>query len=212
MIKTVIFDIGNVLADFSWEPFFRSFGFSDEIFERLANATVRDPFWNELDRGRLSETELLEGFIARDPGIEKEIRTVFADCNRIVTKREYAIPWVQHLKRHGYQVLYLSNFGSQSRRQCRDALGFIPYMDGGIMSCELQIIKPEPEIYRALIEKYRLDPEECVFVDDLEKNLEAAEKFGMKTVHAVSHEAALAGLKALGVPSYRDHSSGPKRL
>ena len=70
MIKTVIFDIGNVLADFAWEPFFRKFGFKEAIFEKLANATVRSPQWHEFDRGALSHEEIIEAFISNDPDVD----------------------------------------------------------------------------------------------------------------------------------------------
>ena len=74
MITTIIFDIGNVLADFTWEAHYRSFGYSEEIFERLAKATVKSPMWNEYDRGVMSDEEIIQGFIENDPGIEKEDR------------------------------------------------------------------------------------------------------------------------------------------
>ena len=84
MINTIVFDIGNVLIDFAWEPFYRSFGFSDEIFERLANATVRSDVWNELDRGEWSMGMILDGFIANDPGIKTQILQVFQDTMCII--------------------------------------------------------------------------------------------------------------------------------
>lgn len=202
MIKTVIFDIGNVLADFSWEPFFRSFGFSEEVFRKLVQATVKSPAWNELDRGALSTEEIIDSFIANDPSVEREIRLIFEDLNAMVTKRDYAVTWMKHLKAEGYQVLYLSNFGEITRAHCQDALEFMPYTDGGIMSYEVKQIKPDQAIYQALIAKYDLKPEECVFVDDLLMNVEAARALGFKGVHAVTHEAALEGLAALGVPPY----------
>ena len=71
MIKNVVFDIGNVLAGFVWKDFYESFGFSQEINEKLANATVRSALWNELDRGKMTDEELLAGFIANDPSIEQ---------------------------------------------------------------------------------------------------------------------------------------------
>lgn len=203
MIKTVIFDIGNVLTDFAWEPFFRSFGFSEEIFQRLVSATVKSPVWNELDRGVWTTEQILDGFVANDPELEQTIRQVFEDISPIVTKREYAIPWVQHLKAKGYQVLYLSNFGELPRAHCKEALAFLPYTDGGILSYQVKLIKPDIAIYELLIEKYQLNPEECVFVDDLLVNVEAARKAGMHGVWAVSHEKALEGLEALGVSSYQ---------
>ena len=100
-------------------------------------------------------------------------------------------------------MLYLSNFGEITRAHCQDALSFMPYTDGGIMSYEVKVIKPDSAIYQALIDKYDLKPEECVFVDDLLENVEAAKKLGLKGVHAVTHEAALEGLAALGVPPYK---------
>ena len=63
MITTIIFDIGNVLADFAWETYFQSLGYEEEIFHRVAKATVLNPLWNEYDRGVMSNEEILQGFI-----------------------------------------------------------------------------------------------------------------------------------------------------
>ena len=202
MIKTIIFDIGNVLADFAWEPFFRSFGFSEEVFQKVAKATVKSNVWNELDRGVWTTEEIMEGFVANDPTVEQEIRLICKDLNQIVTKRDYVIPWIQHLKSLGFKVLYLSNIGEIIEEQCKDALSFVPYTDGGIMSYKLRLIKPDAAIYQALIDQYNLKPAECVFVDDTLVNVGAAKKLGFHTVHAVSHEVVLTELEKLGVPSY----------
>lgn len=51
MIRTVIFDIGNVLTVFGWKNFIHSFGFPPETEERVGKATVDNPFWHEFDRG-----------------------------------------------------------------------------------------------------------------------------------------------------------------
>lgn len=202
MIKTVIFDIGNVLADFAWDPFFRKFGFDESVFEKLAKATVKSPEWHEFDRGALSDEEIIEAFIANDPDVETEIRLVFQNLKGIVTKREYAVEWIKHLKKEGFRVLYLSNFAEITKKHCQDALEFIPYTDGGIMSYELQLVKPNPAFFQALIDKYALNPEECVFIDDTWVNVEAAAKIGFHTVHAKEHMQVLEALRELGVPSY----------
>ncbi|MDE6202590.1 MAG: HAD family phosphatase, partial [Lachnospiraceae bacterium] len=90
MVKNVVFDIGNVLAGFCWQEFYKSFGFSEEIFEKLADATVKSAFWNEMDRGKMTDEQLLEGFIANDPSIEKEIREVFSDIRGMILRYDYA--------------------------------------------------------------------------------------------------------------------------
>ena len=74
MIKNIVFDIGNVLVGFDWKPFMESFGFTEEVLKRVANATVHAPIWNEIDRGKLSEEEILSEFIKNDPEMEAPIR------------------------------------------------------------------------------------------------------------------------------------------
>lgn len=182
MIKNVVFDIGNVLAGFVWEDFFLSFGYSKEIFEKLSDATVRSPFWNEMDRGKLSDEELLERFIKNDPSIEKEIREVFENVENIIQRYDYAIPWIRELKEKGYRIYVISNFSRKAHAECRKALDFLEEIDGGILSYQVELIKPAPEIYRLLCNKYHLEAGECVFIDDLPENVEAARKEGMKGV------------------------------
>lgn len=198
-MKTIIFDIGNVLADFMWEAHFHKLGYTGEMFDRLAKATVRSEQWNEVDRGILSEEEQIQCMVDNDPEIEEDIRRCLTNIGGIVKKNDYAIPWIQELKAKGYQVLYLSNFSSKAETECADALGFIPYMDGGILSYQEKVIKPMPEIYQLLIDRYHLNPEECVFLDDTVKNLEGAAKFGIHTIRFENQEQAKEELRKLGI-------------
>lgn len=180
MIRNIVFDIGNVLAGFIWEEFYHSFGYSQEIFEKLADATVRSSFWNEMDRGKLTDDELLEGFIKNDPSVEQEIREVLRNVKGMVQRYDYALPWIRELKNKGYKVYVISNFAHKAHMECRNALDFLDEIDGGILSYQVKLIKPAPEIYQLLCSKYGLKPEECIFIDDLPANVEAARKEGMK--------------------------------
>lgn len=197
MIKNVVFDIGNVLAGFVWEEFYHSFGYSEEIFEKLADATVRSPFWNEMDRGKLTDDELLEGFIKKDPSVEKEIREVFQNVKGMVRRYDYAVPWIRELKERGFHVYVISNFAHKAHMDCMEALDFLNETDGGILSYQVKLIKPAPEIYRLLCSKYNLKAEECVFIDDLQKNVEAARKEGMQGITFQSLKQAREELEAL---------------
>lgn len=199
MITTLIFDIGNVLADFIWEEYYRSFGFTEEILDRLAKATVKNPMWNEYDRGVMTDEEVLQGFIDNDPGIEREIRLTLKDVGAMVRRNDYAIPWIKELQGKGYRCLYLSNFSEKARKECAASMDFLPYMDGGILSYQDKVIKPMPEIYQLLIDRYQLVPEECVFMDDTLRNLEGAEKFGIHTIHFKNQAQAIEELRKLGV-------------
>lgn len=199
MITTIIFDIGNVLAGFAWKEYFQGFGYSKETLGRIAAATVESGVWKEYDRGFLTDDALMDAFIANDRGIEKELREALGNIRGMLVKYDYAIPWVKELKEKGYRVLVLSNFASCAFRDCQDVLGFMEYVDGGILSFREKLVKPQPEIYRLLIDRYGLIPEECVFLDDTKENLTAAEKFGIRTIHFKSREQAVEELSEMGV-------------
>ena len=199
MIKTVIFDIGNVLTGFSWQQHFASFGYPEEIVKRLGAATVLSPQWNEYDLGILSEEEILNLFIQNDPAIEKELRESLADAGGILMRCDYAIPWIEELKAKGYQTLFLSNFSEKALRDCAHAMDFVPHLDGGIFSCKVQPTKPDPAIYSLLLNRYHLNPDECVFIDDTLPNITAAEALGIHGIHFQSLAQAKAALAGLGV-------------
>ena len=199
MITTIIFDIGNVLADFTWKEHYENFGYDEEMVERLAKATVKNPAWSEYDRGVMSAEEIVQAFVDADPEIGQDIRRVLENLGAMVKRNDYAIPWIQELKGKGYRVLYLSNFSEKAETDCAYALNFIPYMDGGILSYQEKVIKPMPEIYQLLIDRYGLKAEECVFMDDTVENLDGAEKFGIHTIHFHDQEQAVEELRKLGV-------------
>lgn len=197
MIKTVIFDIGNVLTDFSWREMYVEKGISGETFERVANATVQGPYWCELDRGVMSFDEVVEKFISLDSEMEDEIRRVLADTHGIVTGRCYAVPWVIELKRRGLKVYVLSNFSEKIWKDCREALEFYEYTDGGIISYKEHLIKPNAEIYSLLLKRYGLNADECVFIDDLKENIEAAKALGIHGIVFETYEQAVRDLNEL---------------
>ena len=199
MIKNIIFDIGNVLTDFRWKGFLEDKGFDETMIDRIAKASVESPLWNEFDRGDWPDEKLMPAFVENDPEIEKELHEAYNDIHGMVTLRDYAIPWVQQLKKAGYRVLYLSNFSLKAYRECDDALAFLPYMDGGILSYQDKVIKPDPAIYKLLLKRFELVPQECVFLDDTQKNVDAAVAQGIYGIRFVTKEQAEADLRKLGV-------------
>lgn len=207
MITTVIFDIGNVLAEFAWKPFVEELPFSEEIKHRIVKATVLSPLWNELDRGEQTTEELVDGFVQNDAEIEKEIRYFFENISGIIRRFDYAIPWITELKNAGYQVLVLSNFPELIRGKCAKALDFLDHVDGGILSYLERVIKPDSPIYELLIQRYGLEPQACVFLDDKEENLTVPGSMGIKTVLFSTKSKAILDLEKLGV--YKDGKPVP---
>lgn len=199
VIKNVIFDIGNVLVDFGWKEYLACLGFDGAMIKRIAKASVGGPYWDEFDRGAISEEETIKHFIEADPEIENELHRAFDSIVGMITKRDDAIPWVKSLKDAGYNVYYLSNFSKKAYDECRDTLGFMEHMDGGIMSFRELVVKPNPEIYTRLLERYNLVAEECVFIDDTERNVVVARELGFNGVVHVSGEETRKELEKLGV-------------
>lgn len=199
MIKTVIFDIGNVMVDFCFDQFIARYGYCEHILERIRNATLGSGFWKELDRGLLSYEEVLGKFIEKDPEMEPQIRQVLSDTKGIVLKREHAVSWVRNLKAAGYQVLALSNYPEKVYLDNPEPLAFLDDMDGYILSYRDHVIKPEEAIYRLLMQRYGFCPEECVFIDDLQENLDAAAGLGWHTIRYQSYEQAKSELAKMGV-------------
>ncbi len=195
-IKTVIFDIGNVLTDFSWQRHFKQLGFEGEVYERVADATVRSPIWGEFDRGR-PDDEILAAFLERDPGMEEQIRLMFRDIGPTLSPCEYAIPWIMDLKKRGYRTLILSNLSSKTVHECHRCLKFMNYVDGGILSYMEGVIKPEREIYDRLIERYFINPAEAVFIDDTRKNIDMAMELGLRGIVFENYEQAHAELEQM---------------
>ncbi|MBQ9434242.1 MAG: HAD family phosphatase [Synergistaceae bacterium] len=182
MISTVIFDIGNVLVDFDWDGFIhRMFPGREELITELDEAVWGGGRWDRLDAGDPPE-QVFASIIAHDPKHEHELRKVFANVGDTLRKRPASSVWITDLKNRGYRVLYLSNYSRYVMGLNPGVLDFLPLMDGGVFSCDVRLIKPDRRIYECIAEKYALVPGECVFIDDIEKNIKAARDFGFHAI------------------------------
>lgn len=198
MIDTVVFDIGNVLTSWHWrDSFVKMFG--EDIVEELADATVRSDGWKELDRGALSEEELVSLLTKNAPQYGAEIARIVHECHDFVTVFPYASQWVKSLKEAGYRVYILSNYSEFGYIRSREKFDFLNYTDGELISYQIKRVKPEREIYEELCERFSIDPGKAVFLDDREENTVAAREFGMYAITVTGREQAEAELRALGV-------------
>lgn len=198
MIKSVIFDIGNVLVDFTWEKAFYDFGLEGEAFEKVANATVRHPGWLELDRGSITKEEAIEIFSNEVPEYREYIERIYQELVKLLEQYDYAIPWIQELKERGYKVYILSNWSKPAHEACVDnALNFLPLVDGAVLSYQEHLVKPDEKIYELICTRYEINPKEAVFLDDVIKNIEGARAYGLHAIHFQSYQQARAQLEEL---------------
>lgn len=198
-IRTIIFDLGNVLVEYNWERYLRKLKPDERMFQRIADAMFLSPAWNENDRGVRTREETLQAFIAGAPEYEKEIRELYENLGETIQIFPYAENWVRELKEKGYRVYALSNWPENIYAQRGHNLDVLERMDGYILSYREHTIKPEPAIYERLLTRYAICPEEAVFLDDNRCNVEAAERLGIHGIVFTSKEEAEKELKKLGV-------------
>ena len=196
MVRAVIFDIGAVLIRFDWESYMEKLFPDAETRAAVTAATWHNADWNELDKGVLTLEEVIALFTENAPDYAAEIRETVLRLGEAPEKQPYAIPWVEELKSAGFQVYFLSNYFEYLIAQAPQVLDFIPHMDGGVFSCREKVTKPDAEIYRRLLERYGLNAEECVFIDDSPKNVLGAEQLGIHAFRFTDYDEIHAAVNA----------------
>ena len=177
-----IFDFGNVLVDFKTVVYLTGLFPDRSLVEKMYNIVFKSLEWLKMDQGLLTHNEAKEILCAREPDYQLEIFRTIDNANDIVSRMNETIELLPKLKASGHRLYYLSNMHVEIRDYLLENHEYIDMFDGGVFSCDINLIKPSPEIYRYIINKYDLIPGECVFFDDVEENVSAAEKEGMKGV------------------------------
>ena len=202
MIKNIVFDVGKVLIGWSPEVSMDMIGFSEEEKQSVMDALFRDrSIWNEEDRGVLTREEMSDFLVSKAPELEELIRRFYENAVISVTPRDYTRKWITDLKNGGLKVYVLSNFGEYAQKRAVElgAINFMDLLDGYIYSYMIHEVKPDRAIYDALIEKYGLDPGECLFVDDVEDNVRGAAAAGMKGLVFTGYEEAVDAMHKIGL-------------
>ncbi len=200
MIKNIIFDIGNVLVHFRPEKVMAELGMDGETVKAVMQATAGSPLWSELDRGVMSEAEVVALMKQHAAEAYRGCIDLLFEKGKadLVRSYPYAAPWLRELRGRGYKVYLLSNYPKDIfELHARLHFTFLPYVDGKIVSGYVKVIKPDPAIYRILLDTYHLEADECAFLDDMEPNVVAAEKLGIHALRFISYEDARQKLEAL---------------
>ena len=177
-----IFDIGNVLIDFKPEQFLYTL-FNDPPVEKKINEIIyKSPEWVRLDEGTITPQEACLNFCAKEPEYKELIAEVMDKLPEMLTLIQKTIALLPEIKKQGHKLYYLSNYHKELSRYIQNKYSFFKLFDGGVFSCDVHMVKPDPAIYRYLLDKYKLKPEDCVFIDDTKENVLAAEKEGIKGV------------------------------
>ncbi len=179
-IRNVIFDLGSVLVDFRYLAYMKELGFSEELCDFFVKNIILGDVWLKMDSGSYTVKEALEEWIRRHPQMEEALRIFFRDPTGLVAPYPDTQEWLRWCKTQGYRVFLLTNYpGDIFELHAKKVFTFLPDVDGYVVSAQERITKPSEDIYKTLLQRYDLEASECVFLDDREDNVSAAEGLGI---------------------------------
>lgn len=195
----VVFDIGNVLVH--WDPralYRKIFASEDEVEWFIANVCTSD--WNlEQDRGR-SFAEAVREATARFPEHADAIAAYDLRWHETVPGPiDGTVGILEELRRRGTPLYAITNFNQDKFRETLERFSFLRTFRDIVVSGDERLLKPDPAIYRVLLERNGIDAAACVFIDDSEKNVRGAEAVGMKAIHFTTPQALRADLAGMGL-------------
>ncbi len=180
-MKNVVFDLGGVVLDWNPKKARREFRGNRELAEFLFTSDFFRRNWTEFDRGMVTENEIIHQ-MSQASGCSA------ADCREFVEYVKYSlkdipqtVELIRQLSVRGYDLYCLSNMSVEFYDYLKGR-AFFRFFKGQIISGLVHLVKPEEAIFRLLLEKYSLRPEETLFIDDLESNTRVAGLLGFHTV------------------------------
>ena len=177
-MKNVVFDLGRVV--FAQDPAKSTAEFKQ--FFSYVSLTPMPQFWTDYDMGVLSFEQVAEELAAYrgvEPEFAREMITIAIGKQETIRPTEKLI---DELKAEGYKLYVLSNMSREFIDFLRKQKVYENF-DGDVVSCEVGIVKPMPEIYDLLLKRFDLDPAETIFIDDRKENVDAAAEKGIATFH-----------------------------
>lgn len=193
----VVFDLGGVV--FNWNP--------DSIIRRVfenrdTQALVKRKIfehsdWVELDKGTLRRDRAIARGALRTGLSQEEIEMLLNEVPRSLTPIQGTFELIRSVRDAGNRMYVLSNMHHASIDHLQNEFSIWNMFDGIVVSCRIQKVKPEIEIFEHLLDEYQLATTETVFIDDTCENLTAASSLGMRTVRFLDPSQCRSDLIAL---------------
>lgn len=191
-IKNILFDLGGVLVDLNKQACvdaFDAIGYPQA--ETMLSNYVQSGIFLELEEGHITPEAFYQAIMAEAPVTKEQIDEAFFKFLEGIP--QYKMEMLLELKKK-YKILMLSNTNHIMFSWLREAYFGVDghtiddYFDELFLSYEMGVAKPNPEIFKILIEKHGIVPSETLFLDDGIKNIEAAAELGFKTYFVQPHE------------------------
>ncbi|MDZ7671782.1 MAG: HAD family phosphatase [Halanaerobiales bacterium] len=183
MIKNVVFDLGNVLLEFTPEKIVDDYVLKESKKEAIYDNIFNSKEWIMLDKGTISQKQATRRFVDRQPNNKNEIIKIMDNWISYLKPINKNISVLKDLANKEINLYILSNFHEKAFLEVKQKYDFFDLFDGKVVSFQVNIIKPEDKIYKTLISKYQINPQNTLFIDDSFNNIKAANKLQFKTIH-----------------------------
>lgn len=208
MLRTLLFDLGNVLLYFSHDQMFRQVGdLCGWSGERVRGLFLEHDLITEFECGRLSRTEFhrrLESLTGR----EMDSRRLMRALSNIFQPNESLLIRLDQFQSAGLRLVLLSNTNAAHISFIKKQFDVLSKFDDMILSYEVGAMKPDPVIYAAALKAIQCDPNECLYTDDIAENVERARGFGLQAEVFIDTKTYLAHLEQRHVRIGGSHSRG----
>ena len=180
MTKSILFDLVGVLMRFDTEGYYLAHGIGPGDVDILRREVFRSLEWAMQDRGAISDKDAIASICARVP---ERLHGAVADFIRRENRAILPVPGMEDLvracKARGMGIYLLSNT-SRAFHRFRAEVPALRHFDGELVSADVGLVKPDPEIFRLACRRFGIDPAGTAFIDDTPINAEAALHVGMK--------------------------------
>jgi len=195
----LIFDLGGVVV--RWDPDAIIAGVFPEkdIRQKIRQGVFGHPDWLELDRGTLDREDAIRRAAQRLAMPEGEIRRLLVAVPPSLVPIQETVELLYRLKARGYPLYCLSNMHFASIEHLEREHRFFEVFKGIVISCRLNLCKPEPAIYQHALKANGLKAKDTVFIDDVDVNIAAAAKVGIRTIQFTNTAQCARDLRALGI-------------
>ncbi len=178
-MKNIIFDFGNVLVEWHPERIFAEH-FGDEAKAWWFMRHVADNDWRlRIDSGESYNTCVAE-LQARYPDYKEAIELYHSKWLEMLTGEMPGMrQLIEDLKEKGYEIYGLTNWSMETFPTAREHFSILQMIDRYVVSGEEGYVKPDPRLFHILLDRYNLQANDCIFVDDNPDNIAGANNIGL---------------------------------
>ena len=200
-IKTIIFDLGGVLID--WNPeyvFLKAFN-GDKQKTKWFLETICTSDWNENQDAGYPLEQATNDLITKFPDYENYIRMFYGDWENMlggeITGTVTILKKLIELKK--YKIVALTNWSNETFPIAKKRFDFLNWFEGIIVSGDEKTRKPFKAIYNITLERFNINAETALFIDDNLRNIEAAKSLGIYGIHFKNPETLINQLKTFNI-------------